>query len=51
MNLQFRLEAFNVTNRPNLGLPNATIGDARVGTITSVVNPERQMQVAVKLSY
>jgi len=51
MNLQFRLETFNVTNRPNLDAPNATIGDARVGTITSVVNPERQMQVAIKLSF
>jgi hypothetical protein len=51
MTLQFRLEAFNVTNRPNLNVPNATIGDARVGTITSVVSPERQMQAAVKLSF
>jgi len=51
MNLQFRLESFNLMNRPNLGLPNATIGDAQVGTITSVVNPERQMQVAMKLYF
>jgi hypothetical protein len=51
MTLQFRLEAFNVTNRPNLNVPNATIGDARVGTITSVVSPERQMQAAMKLSF
>ena len=51
MNLQFRLEAFNATNRPNFNVPNATIGDTRVGTITSVVSPERQMQAAVKLSF
>jgi hypothetical protein len=51
LNLQFRLEAFNATNRPNLNVPNATIGDTRVGTITSVVSPERQMQAAVRLSF
>src|SRR5262249_14449722 len=51
MNLQFRLESCNLMNRPTLGLPNATIGDGQVGTITSVVNPERQMQVAMKLYF
>jgi hypothetical protein len=51
INMQLRIESFNVTNRPNLGSPNATIGDAKAGTITSVENPERQTQVAVKLYF
>ena len=48
---QFRGEGFNLMNHPNLGLPNSSIGNAAVGNIGSVVNSERQMQLAVKLYF
>ena len=40
--LQLRAESFNLMNHPNFGLPNSAIGNPAVGTITSVINPERQ---------
>ena len=49
--LQVRGEAFNLFNHPNLGLPAASIGAPGVGIIASVVNPERQVQVAMKLYF
>jgi len=49
--LQFRGEAFNLFNHPNLGLPVMTIGNPQAGIIGSVVNPERQIQVAAKLYF
>ena len=48
---QFRAEAFNLFNHPNLGIPNAAIGNTSVGIIGSVVNSERQMQLAAKLYF
>jgi hypothetical protein len=47
--IQFRGEIFNVTNTPQFGLPNATVGSAQIGIIGTVVNPERQIQLALKL--
>jgi hypothetical protein len=38
-----------VTNTPQFGLPNATVGSAQIGIIGTVVNPERQIQLALKL--
>ena len=51
MRLQFRSEAFNLFNHPNLGLPAASIGAADAGIIGSVVSPERQIQLALKLYF
>jgi hypothetical protein len=60
--LQFRAEAFNLTNTPQFGLPGATVtsatfnGDGSVKSlngytqITSASN-ERQLRFALKLSF
>jgi hypothetical protein len=57
-NLEVKLEAFNVLNRANFGLPQSTVfrtangvpaGDA--GRITSVSGTARQGQVGVRLSF
>ncbi len=50
-NLEFRAEAFNLFNTPQFGLPNATLGVATTGTISSVVNPQRQLQLALRFAF
>lgn len=49
--VQFRLEAFNVTNTPCFGLPDSNYGADTFGTITSTSIPARTLQVAVKFYY
>jgi hypothetical protein len=51
VNLQFRTEFYNMFNTPQFGLPNATIGAAGVGSITSLSGNNRQMQFALRLSF
>ena len=49
-NLEFRAEAFNVTNTPPLNDPNGSFGSAAFGTITSAGNP-RDFEFALKLHF
>jgi hypothetical protein len=49
--LQFRTEAYNITNSPYFANPNVTFGAGTFGRITGVSNSARQMQMALKLYF
>lgn len=51
--LQFRAEAFNLTNTPSYGQPDTSISDAAVGTLSSLRTGSypRQIQFALKLTF
>jgi hypothetical protein len=46
--LQFRLEAFNIPNRPNFSIPNSNLLGASFGKITSTATNMRQLQLSLK---
>ncbi|MEK6281393.1 MAG: TonB-dependent receptor [Acidobacteriota bacterium] len=50
LNLQFRAEAFNLFNHPNLDLPDNFLGSPTFGQITSARDP-RHIQFGVKLLF
>jgi len=49
--LEFRAEAFNLFNTSQFGLPNATLGVATTAVISTVVNPQRELQLALRLAF
>jgi carboxypeptidase family protein/TonB-dependent receptor-like protein len=49
--LMIRLDAFNVTNTPYFGFPNANIGSPTVGQITTLNGDNRILQLALKLDF
>jgi hypothetical protein len=51
LRLEFRAEAFNLFNTPQLGLPNAVVGTSTFGQITTTVNAQRQLQFALRLAF
>jgi hypothetical protein len=38
-------------NHPNFGIPGMAVGNQTAGVISTVVNPERQNQLAMKLRF
>ena len=48
--VEFRLEAFNVTNTPSLMAPNVSFGNAAFGTITRAYDP-RVFEFALKVHF
>jgi hypothetical protein len=48
--IEVRAEAFNLLNTPNLGAPNAVLGAANFGTITTALDP-RVVQLAMKFVF
>ena len=48
--VEFRWEAFNSWNTPQLGNPNTTLGNANFGRITSA-SGSRSMQLALKYAF
>jgi hypothetical protein len=51
MRVEFRAEAFNVTNTPIFGLPGTTLGSPTFGVVTGQENTPRQIQLALKVVF
>jgi hypothetical protein len=49
--LEFRAEAFNLTNTPVFGIPDNNITDGNFGVVSSTANTERQLQLALKFYF
>jgi hypothetical protein len=49
--VQFRAEAYNLTNSPYFANPNTTLGAGTFGRVTAVGNSPRQMQMALKVVF
>jgi hypothetical protein len=50
-NLEFRAEAFNLTNTPVFSAPGTTVNGANFGVVTGQSNLPRNMQLALKLLF
>jgi hypothetical protein len=49
--LQFRAEAFNLTNTPSFAIPSAAIDTSSAGRVTSTFSTPRQIQFALKYNF
>jgi hypothetical protein len=49
--LEFRAEAFNVTNTPVFAIPDNNITDSNFGVVSATANTERQLQLALKFYF
>jgi Carboxypeptidase regulatory-like domain/TonB dependent receptor len=51
IHIEFRAEAFNLFNTPQFGLPQGELGVSTTGTISTVINPQRELQLALRLAF
>jgi outer membrane receptor protein involved in Fe transport len=51
VNATLRLDAFNVFNRANFGLPDTNIASATAGVISTLAGDPRVMQLSVRLGF
>lgn len=51
MNLQLRVDAFNMDNTPTFAPPNTSYGSAQFGVVSAQQNAPRTIQLGVKLLY
>jgi hypothetical protein len=51
LRLQLRAEAYNVTNTPQYGRANTTLGSAGYGTITDTIGNPRNLQAGIRLDF
>jgi hypothetical protein len=51
LGLEFRMEAFNILNKADFGLPAATVGGGGFGNITSQYNLPRNVQLSMKVHF
>jgi hypothetical protein len=49
--LQFRAEAFNLTNTPSFAIPGTAIDTTSGGRVTSTFSSPRQIQFALKYNF
>lgn len=49
--LEFRFEAFNVTNTPTWGVPDQTLGDPTFGQVLNTRSIARELQIALKFYF
>jgi hypothetical protein len=49
--VSFRTEVFNAFNTPQFALPAAAVGSGNIGTITSTARANRQVQLALRLTF
>lgn len=51
LRVQLRLDAFNAFNTPNFGFPSTAIGASTVGAITTTINDNRDLQLALRFEF
>lgn len=49
--MQFRVEAFNLPNHPNFGIPGTSIGSPTAGTVTTQITNARELQFAARFHW